>query len=206
MKSFRNKKALTLAELLVSVVISASLFWIVIFFTMTNVNEIADNQVKKDIISETIIFEDTIRDYILKWFNKFEIINQEDTQNKNSVLLITNYDNTEWLILWVVNLETKLIQKDYVYWNNFIWYRMLSESEITEILSNKSLVFDKEFQLDKIFQKLRIKDFNLEAYNDTEIINLNYSIVRILDESLNWTNFNELIINDLILWNYDLVL
>lgn len=212
MKFFKNNKALTLAELLVSLAISAALFGIVIFFTMTNVNELANNQAKTNTMREVISIQDILNNFILSWYDEITIINQDldwtyskTNPNPNDILLLYNSDNNSWIMLWIVNIDTRKIQKHYVYWENFIWYRDLTEEEFNEINLDKQLLYDKEFQLDKIFNKIFIKDFDLQKYNWEKLLDMNISIVKKLKDDFLNVDYNEIFIDDFVIGDYSLV-
>jgi hypothetical protein len=119
-------------------------------------------------------------------------------------LYLKKTDLSAWILVWIVDSSTRKIQKNYVYWDNFIGYRELSQSEVNEIDNNKSLVFDKIFQNDKLFLNLRAKDFKPELYNSWEIINLHFSIVKRFDKNLFWTDFASLNIEDIVIGEYNL--
>ena len=212
MKFFKNNKALTLAELLVSLAISAALFGIVIFFTMTNVNELANNQAKTNTMQEVISIQDILNNFILSWYDEISVINQDmdaayskTNPNPNDILLLYNSDTNSWIMVWVVNIETRKIQKHYVYWENFIWYRNLTEEEFNEINLDKQLLYNKEFQLDKILNKIVIKDFDLQTYNSGKLLDMNISVVKRLKKDLFDVDYNEIFIDDFVIGNYSLV-
>lgn len=206
MKFLKNKDALTLAELIVAVLISAILFWIVIFFTMTNVNELSNSQIKTSTVPYLFWFQETIQNLVLDWVSEFKIINQSlDWTNPNDILILHNPDKTKAFIFWIVELNSKKIKKDYTYWDNYLWYRELSIKELEEINLNTNLIYEKEFFLDKMFIDFRVMDFNLELFNRGKILELSFNIMKKLDEEFYNKSFSEIFIDDLIIGEYNLV-
>jgi hypothetical protein len=199
---FFNKKALTLAELVISLVIIWVLVGGIFIFITMNVEELADNNVKISLTKEWLDFQETIMNFIDSWYSTGGIISL-NLPNENEVLYLKKPDSSAWVLIWIIDSNTKKIQKNYVYWDNFVGYRELSQSEVSEIDINNNLAFDKIFQGDKLFLNLRAKDFKLELYN-WKIVNLHISIVKKVDESLFWTDFADLNIEDIVIGEYDL--
>lgn len=203
---FFNKKAITLTELIVSLVIIWILVGGIFIFITINVEELAENNTKIGLTEEWLNFQKTISDFIFSWYLTIEVIplSWETNPSPNGVLYLKKTDLSAWILVWIVDSSTRKIQKNYVYWDNFIGYRELSQSEVNEIDNNKSLVFDKIFQNDKLFLNLRAKDFKPELYNSWEIINLHFSIVKRFDKNLFWTDFASLNIEDIVIGEYNL--
>ena len=84
---------------------------------------------------------------------------------------------TKWLLFWVVNQDNMKLQEDYLYDKNVLWYRLLSQTEITSIESDNSEIYNLNFYNDKIYDYLKIKDFQLEFYNSWTILDLNVSVL-----------------------------
>jgi hypothetical protein len=126
--------------------------------------------------------------------------------NPNSVLFMKKPDNSEWILVGIVNVNSWTLQREYVYWDNFIGYRELSQSEIAEIEWDKNSVFTKVFYIDKVFLNLRAKDFYLEVYNSWSLINLDFSVVKTFNKDSFWLEFSSFDIEEIVIYEYSLVL
>jgi hypothetical protein len=146
-------------------------------------------------------FQEIISNFDKEWYSIVKIISIPN--NSNWVLCLKKEDLNAWVLVWIVNLDTKMIQQNYIYWDNFIAYRELSSDEIAEIDSDNDIVFTKIFQIDKIFQGLRVKDFVLEPYNNWKIVDLYVSFVKKFS-NLFWQNFEDLSIENIVIWEYNL--
>lgn len=197
---FFNKKAFTLGELITSFIIIWVLVAIIFVFVTSSVENIANNAVKNNSIGLWLNFQKTLQDFVDSWYSEKEIVS---ISGNNSVLYLKKPDLSAWVLVWVIDSDTKKIQKNYVYWDNFIGYRELSQNEVSEIEWDNNLVFDKVFQEDKVFLNLRIKDFVLDAYNDGLLVNMYVSVVGKFEEYY-WKDFSDLEISNI--YEYSLVL
>jgi hypothetical protein len=59
-KSFQNKNAMTLVELIIGVSISAAIIIIVSFFITSSVEDLADSSVMTESIDKGFLFRDTL--------------------------------------------------------------------------------------------------------------------------------------------------
>lgn len=213
MKFFKNNKALTLIELIISVTISSILFLIVFLFISDSVEQLANNHVKMSSIDESFEFKDKISRFARWWFTDATIINWtfdseytgSTNPNPNSILYLKKFDWTEWLLIWIVDIETKKMQKNYTYWDNFLAYKYISKDRMDILDNDNNLVFDEVFTNDKIFQWLRMKDFNVETYNDWNIIDIYYTVINLFDDSTFFLDFADFYIDELVIDEYNLV-
>lgn len=201
MKFFKKNKAVTLVELVISMTISVILFLIVFVFISDGMDELSYNTLKVWSIDESFEFKDTVSRIIRWWYNDIEVL----TWNTNHVLYLKNNDLTSWVLIWVVNLNSKKIQQLYQYWDNYFWYRYLSESEISEIDLDNSKVYDKIFHDDKIFSLTIAKDFQVNFYNWQSIIDIYYSFILLKNESSYGTDFSDFFIDKENIMEYNLV-
>lgn len=200
---FFNKKAFTLWELITSLVIIWVIITIIFVFVTSSVKNLAENTIKTNSIDWWLSFQKTLQSFVNSWYSTGEIISVTGTSN--GVLYLKKPDLSAWVLIWIVNLDDKKIQPQYVYWDNFIGYRELSKDEVEEINEDESVAFDKIFQLDKLFLNLRAKDFELEWYNNWDLINVKISIVNKFDDFFG-EKFDDLNIENLIIYEYNLVL
>jgi len=190
MKSFQNKNAMTLVELIIWIMITSSVMIIVMTFMTTSLNELrVTNETTKTIDS---IF--TIKDIIArfdKWgLNSYSVYG---TWWENNQFILENWYGTKWVLFWVINNDTKKIQKIKIYGDNFIWYRLLSEKELGDILVDSWVIYTYEFHRDKIFEWVRIKDFRAELYNSGVFLDIYMSTILVTDENNFWKNMSEVI-------------
>jgi hypothetical protein len=189
MKSFQNKNAMTLVELIIWVLITSSVMIIVMTFMTTSLNELRVTNETTKTIDSIFTIKDIIARYDKWWLNTFSVY---WTWWENNQFILQNWDATKWVLFWVVNNDTQKIQKIKIYGDNFIWYRLLSEKELWDILSDSGVIYDYDFHRDKIFEWVRIKDFRAELYNSWYILDIYMSTILVTDENNFWKNISEL--------------
>jgi hypothetical protein len=199
-KSFQNKKALTLIELTISITIWTIILIIVSFFIATSIRDLENSILETNSIDRSFSFKDEINRFIKWWYNNFILY---WTWTNQSVLL-RNTEINEWVLFWVVNNETRKIQNEYIYWENYIWYRKISDVELADIDSSSWAINDFIFLWDKIYSWIRIKKFKPELFNGWDILSLNVSIVVLADTHNIWTSFNDFTIDSLDIIEYTL--
>lgn len=200
MKFFKDRKALTLAELIISITISAIVLTILTALISNTINSLTSTDSQTRSVNQILDFKSE--------FNR--IVNSEYMQIKvftwtTDVLFLKNLDSSEWVLLWVVDKETKLLDQTYTYWDKFLAYRILSDIEISEIELDSSKIYEKEFQTDKLYLWLRLKDFDINLYNNEKIIDIYLSVITYKNESLYWTSLNQAFISKDNLLEYNLV-
>ena len=200
MKSFQNKNAMTLVELIIGVSISAAIIIIVSFFITSSVEDLADSSVMTESIDKGFLFRDTLDRSIRGWYGVFTLY----WTWSRSIILLENNDRTDWIIYWIVDWSTKKLETEYLYWDKFIWYRKISWIELGDIQTNSWVIYDYSFFIDKIYKGMRIKDFQANLYNNWSILDLNMSIVMIKDENNFWLNFNDFILDQWSIFQYNL--
>lgn len=214
MKFFKNNiKALTLVELITSVAISGVLLLLIFVFLSDSIKLLLDNNVKVSSVDEWFNFKDTMWRFVRWWYSEAIVFSWvvdstytwTTNPSPNDVLYLKKLDMTQWMLVWIVDIETKKIQKNYVYWNNFLGYRYLSPTEMAQIDLDNSIIYTKEFTNDKIFQNLRMKDFRVKTYNYWWLIDFYFSVVNLFDESLFDKDYADFYIDKLVIDEYNLV-
>lgn len=214
MKFFKNNiNALTLVELITSVAISGVLLMLIFVFLSDSIKVLVDNNVKVSSVDEWFNFKDTMWRFVRGWYGEAIVFSWTidssytwtTNPSPNDVLYLKKLDMSQWMLVWIVDIETKKIQRNYVYWNNFLGYRYLSPTEMSQIDLDNSLIYDKEFTVDKIFQNLRMKDFKVETYNYWWLIDFYFSVVNLFDESLFNKDYADFYIDKLVIDEYNLV-
>jgi hypothetical protein len=104
-----------------------------------------------------------------------------------------------------VNNNTQKIQKEKIYGDNFIWYKLLSNKELSDVLTDSWVIYNYNFNRDKIFEWVRIKDFNAELYNNWTILDIYISVILVTDMNNFWKKISELFFdkNDIEEFNFD---
>lgn len=202
MKSFHTKNAMTLIELLISIFISSMVILIVTTFMTSTFNELRITNKTTQAIDNWFSIKDKINRYIKSGLNIF-IIYWDNWENNSFVL--ENWTWDKWVLFWVINDQTKKIQKVKVYWDNFIWYRLLSSKELWDIDTNSWVIYNYSFNKDKIFEWTRIKDFKAELYNWWSILDVYMSVVLLDDENNFGKNISEMFFNknDILEFDFD---
>ena len=119
---------------------------------------------------------------------KFQIIHDYSEQWGYDVAVLTTLKKESWVLIGVVDLDRlklSLENQANIYHNSVLWYRSLSESEITDIISDASVVYDYDFFWDKLFPNFNLRDFQLQMYNSWSIIDMRLSIFPDYQEQLN---------------------
>ena len=187
MKSFKNKNAMTLVELIISVFISSTIILIVMTFMTTSLNELRVTNETTEAIDTTFTIKDDFARYVKWWYQSFDVYWQ--AWENSSILL---YDDIGWILYWIVNHQSWKIQKEKIYWNNYVWRRLISFWELTTILADTWSIYDLKFQDDKIYKWVRIKDFNAELYNWWQILDMYISAVLVVDENNFWKKISDM--------------
>ena len=200
MKSFNNELGMTLIELIISITIWVVVYVIIFSFVADSTEEMISSSLKTEVTDEWFIFKDKLNRYIISWLSYMQVF----TGSTNSILYLRNQSWDKAVIFWVVNKSTMKIQPDYIYENNFIWYRNLSIPEINQIDTNSGAVYDLNFHNDKVFFNMRIKDFNVILYNNDSIVDIFFSVINRKDENNFWMSLDEISVNPLDLQEFNL--
>ena len=198
-------KAFTLAELITSMVIISILILIVFVFTTANIENLATNTTKVATVEWGLSLEEAFSNYRNNWYSSGQIIEVNLWVSPNQALLLKTPDNEHWVLFGIVNVNANswTLQREYVYWNNFIGYLELTW---VDAVTNVWEFFNLKFPEDKIFRKLRAKDFKVTKYNvwTGELLDIYISVVKALDKSMAWTKFSELK-DDILVGEFNLV-
>ncbi len=213
MKFFNNKTAITLIELITTIAISWILFLIIFVFITDSVEELVDNDVKIWSIDEWFTFKDTIWRFVRWGYSNVRVFTWitdpaytwATNPNPNHVLYLKTLDLQKGILIWIVDIDTKKIQRNYVYWDNFLGYRYLSIEEMAEIDTNTWKIFEKKFTNDKIFQNIRMRDFRVETYNWWYLVDVYFSVINLFDDTLFGKDFADFFVDKLVIDEYNLI-
>lgn len=202
-KNFK-KTAFTLWELLVAVAISAIILVSVFFFINSMSKEVILIEKQKNIVTEFLDFRRELDKYREK-YTEVSIWNSTSTGSKFFVM--KNKTWTDWYIFWAVNLGNesnflKLNEDISIYKNVVLWFRRLSESEITKIENWDTNYKELAFQKDKIYNNLKVRNIKIEKYN-SEIYDIEFEINKDFRESFIWQKWEDLSKDTLSTLTYD---
>lgn len=186
MKSFISKKALTLVELVISITISTIVMLIVLTFVADSIETVISSNKKTEIYEDLFSFKDIFSKYARWGYIDQNLLATTATGSQSDIMLMENFDSSQGVVFWVINKETMSIEKQQnyeLYYDKVLWYRQLSETELTNINSNPSLVYDLQFFPDKIFDGLKMKDFQMAIYNSGTIIDMDLEVLLYYNDS-----------------------
>ena len=188
MKSFISKKALTLVELVISITISSVVMLIVLTFVADSIETVISSNKKTEIYEDLFQFKNEFNKYARWGYIQQDLITTSLTETQSSIMLLQNIDETKGVIFGVVDKDSMSIE-DYtthaIYSDKVLWYRNLSELELTNINADPSGIYDLKFFPDKLFEWLKMKDFQMEIYNSWSIIDMNLEVLLYYNDSNN---------------------
>jgi len=184
----------TLVELIVALSISALVLVIIFYFVTDTVIQLSETDKNSRFLGDFSRFTGRINSHASTFPNVDILIDQTDAVG-HDVLLFTNPESTSWIIWWVLDADTyRLLENaDYgTYRNAVMWYRLVSESELTSILSSPTTVYTYDFFGDKTFNDFKIQYFQSHYYNSNNIMSIDLSIATAFDLDLVWENWDVL--------------
>lgn len=111
------------------------------------------------------------------------------------VVLLTDFDGNSGIIIGVVNQDTLKLSSTWSalqYKKNSLWYRSVSQTEITQVRATPSLAYGYNFFPDKVFSNFYMKNFQIENFNSGAILEMMLTIFPRYTESLDGENWEEL--------------
>lgn len=180
-----NKKAFTIIELIISILISVILLWGIFYFLSDTILGIAkagsQSRFLKDFYSFTTVL-DTWNTEIL----------HDNSQGTFDVALLESLDTTSGILIWVVDNATLRLSgtgRSGEYHNALLGYRSLSSFELSEISSNPDIVYEYDFFPDKLFYNFHLQDFQLQAFNSWATMEVMLSIFTEYRPDLEWDSW-----------------
>jgi len=159
------KKAFTLIELIVAILISAIVLSFILVFLWDTMDNIASGKSNTKILISFSEFQNKLSSY-KNIYSTWYVLIDNDTSTWSDIFLMRNLDSTDWIIISRIDLDTKkIIEDNSVYKNSPIWIRRVSASELWDISSTPSIVNGYVFKNDKIYKDLILKDFQVNSYN-----------------------------------------
>lgn len=201
MKYFIPKKALTLVELVISITVSSIVMLIVLTFVADSIETVIWSNKKTEIYEDLFRFKNDFNKYARGWYLRKELIAKSATWTQSSIILLQNIDETKGVVFWVVDKKTMSIEDHTthtIYSDKVIWYRNLSEFELTNINADPTDIYGLKFFPDKLFEWLKIKDFQMELYNSWAIIDMNLEVLLYYNDSNKWILLSDISPEDII--------
>jgi len=206
-KFFTNKKAMTLTELVIAVMVWAIVLIIIFNFVADNAKELKDSRERTWVFEDLFSLRNDLNQKTRWWYMFGTWIIDLDEWVWYDVLMLTNEDESKWFLYWVVDTVSMKLEDpaEYnIYKNKVIWYRSLSANEIVDINADPDKVYEKNFFKDKLYPMLFAKDFQVDYYNSGTILDLNISVWANYLPSLDWVAIDWIVKNDnLIKFNLD---
>jgi hypothetical protein len=141
---------------------------------------------KTEIYEDLFRFKNDFNKYARWGYLEQDLIAKSSTWSESSIILMQNLETTKGVIFWVVSKESMQIE-DYnlhdIYYDKVLWYRDLSEFELTNINADPTWIYDLTFFPDKLFDGLKIKDFQLQMYNSWDLIDMNLEVLLYYNDS-----------------------
>ncbi len=191
------KKAFTLIELTVSVLISAIILIFLMIFLADTFNEIAYSNKKTKLLIEFYELENQLKNIKEQYLSGVILKDNIKWEWSDVILLKTSpLEPIQWGYIFAqVNKTSFKIDTDKnvdTVWEKVLGYKKISSIQLTELLLDANKVYNYEFNLDEIFPNILLKDFQAKLYNSWKIfdifleVNLNYK------KQLNWSKYSEI--------------
>ncbi len=188
------KKAFTIVELIIATVISAIVLLLIFALISNTIWEISYSVEESRFLTSYNELFVKLKEY-RNLYTSWTILIDNEYWSWSDVLIFDNWIWWQGVIFWVVDKQTMQIESisNYsIYRDKVMWYRFLSEWEVSELKSNPTKVYDYLFYEDKCFNELKIKDFQLTSYNSWSVIEADIGFIVPFEEWLINTNFNNI--------------
>ena len=193
LKKGNNLKAFTLAELIIAVLIGSLVLAVLMNFIATSMNEISYSNNQTNTIEKINDFSTSINNY--KWTFETGQVLVDNIWTGSDIVMLTTPEETEWVILWVVDPNTMKLESSEsnfsTIYEKYLWIRQVTEADIISLKSDSSVVYSLNFNEDKLYRDLIMKDFQVEVYNSWAILNASLDILINYKDGINgeqWSN------------------
>ncbi len=173
------KKWFTLTELVISVVISATVLIFVFSFIADVLRELTLTNERAKVLSDMYEFNSRLKNY-KSAFLTGSIVIDNAANTGYDVLMLKNTIGTDGILVWVVDLSTKKLVPNtwyWLYWKYAMAMRELTTQNIIDIGSSSAIVYSYTFYDDKIYKSLYVKDFQVTSFNTWAIYDLFFTFV-----------------------------
>lgn len=184
----KNIFAFTIVELMVSITISIILLWGIFYFMSDTILGISrsssQTEFLRDFYGFTTILDtgnlEILHDYTGWWFD---------------VAMLTSIDEASWVLVWVVDRPSARLSPASqwnIYHESVLWYRPLSSTEISDIQTDSSIVYDYDFSPGNLFTRFNLRDFQLLSYNSGSLVEMRLDIFPIYNSNFFWESWDSL--------------
>ena len=196
-KFIKHKKAFTFVELIVALILSSIVFLFLMNFISKTFTEISYSKNKTEIISQIYEFEDIIPNLKEK-YNSGSILVNNSSWTGSDILLFRTWIweiKKDWYIFAMINNKKLTIDWS---WNvdniedKVLSYKKISTEEINLLSSDINNVYNFVFNRDKIFDKIKLKDFQVESYNTWSLFEARFFINPLYRKKLDWQKYSEI--------------
>jgi len=189
------KKAwFTLVELMVALSISALVLLVIFNFITDTIVQLVETNRKSQFLWDFARFTGRMNSHMSTFSNTSILIDQSDTVWQD-VLLLKNIEWNAGMVWWVVDASTfKLLpnSKYGKYENAVMWYRLISSAELADITATPTNIYNYSFFWDKTFSDFKVKKFQTEYFNGTDILSIDLSIETTYEPELLWIDWSTL--------------
>lgn len=161
-----NKKGLTFAELIISITISVIIFIIIFSFVIDSIDNLVVSNKKSEVLPNFYSIYDVIWSYRHD-FVSWSIVIDNLEWSWSDIALIKNIHNDKWIVFWIIDTSTMKLESwtGYeIYSNKVFWYKLLTLSELTNIQTTPSEVYNISFDKASIFNT-PAKTFQADFFN-----------------------------------------
>jgi len=148
-------------------------------FIASSMNEITYSNNQTNTIEKINNLSTSINNY--KWTFEIGTVLIDNTGTWSDVVMLTTPEESEWIMFWTVNPQSLTLEWSEQDFNRiykkFLWVRQLTTLDISNLKWDPLTAYDLNFNEDKLFRDLIMKDFQVDAYNSWAVLNSSLSIL-----------------------------
>ena len=184
----------TLTELIIGITISAVVLLAVFGFISNVMSDFWKSRKKTEFITTLYDFTAKVNEYKAVYKNSLVI----DTSWGHDTLFLYNTGSTGVIfgVVDIVSWQLDAVVNSNTYWSKLLWYRELSSTQVSDVISDNTQVYTYNFFLDKLFRDMYIKWLQMEPYNTWALVNLDLEILVYYKDDLDGQSFDELLGSD----------
>lgn len=193
----KTKKWFTVIELVVAITISATILIFVMSFIASTFSEISYSNKKTQLLVNLYDFENKIKNIREKYLSWTILIDNNSWTWSDIILIRTQAweTNESWYLIAQIEKDTLKIDPNSNIDNineKYLALRKVNSLELNELIWNPSKVYDYNFNLDEIFEKVLLKDLQAVEYNSWTILEIEMDINLNYNPKLKWSSFKGL--------------
>ena len=185
-----NLNAFTIAEVVITTVISAIILSFILIFMFDITDWIKES--KKEVQSMKSLYEIITKlNNISSLYSSGFVIGW--AVNGSDILYLRNIEWTDWMLIWPVNTYNNTIDTDTsTYGGRAIWFKRLFPIDITEIEADNTKILSYVFLPDKVYYDLDLHSLEFVSYNSWKVIDLTLVFDINHNQDLIWTPWSTL--------------